>query len=83
MVPTLLRFRGFNIMIFTLDHAPPHVHAFSAESQVSFWLNGPHGPVSLRSQYALKLKDQRALEAFLNDNLDIVWKRWSEVHGKG
>lgn len=81
-MPTILRFRGFNIMIFTLDHAPPHVHAYSAESQVSFWLNGPRGPVSLRAKYALKLKDQRALEAFLNDNLDIVWKRWNEVHGK-
>lgn len=69
-------------MIFTLDHAPPHVHAYSAESQVSFWLNGPEGPVSLRSMYGLKVKDRRALEAFLNDNLDIVWKRWNEVHGK-
>lgn len=69
-------------MIFTLDHAPPHVHAYSAESQASFWLNGPDGPISLRAKYGLKLKDRRALEAFLNDNLDIVWKKWDEVHGK-
>jgi hypothetical protein len=82
VVPTVLRFRGFNIMIFTLDHAPPHVHAFNADSQVSFWLNGPGGPVSLRAKYGLKLKDQRALIAFLNDNLDILLKRWNEVHGK-
>jgi Domain of unknown function (DUF4160) len=81
-VPTVLRFRGFHVMIFTLDHAPPHVHAFGAESQVSFWLNAPAGPVSVRAKYGLKLKDQRALMAFLNDNLDILLKRWNELHGK-
>jgi hypothetical protein len=69
-------------MFYTLDHAPPHVHAFSAETQASFWLNEPGGPVSLRAKYALKLKDQRALMVFLNDNLDILLKGWNEVHGK-
>jgi Domain of unknown function (DUF4160) len=69
-------------MIFTLDHAPPHVHVYGAEAQASFWLNAPDGPASVRAKYALKLKDQRALIAFLNDNLDILWKRWNEVHGK-
>ena len=33
-MPTVLRERGFDIMIYLNDHPPPHVHVFRAEGEV-------------------------------------------------
>ena len=43
-MPTILRFRGFNIVIYTDDHNPAHVHAFGKGAEVIFWLNCPNAP---------------------------------------
>jgi len=79
-MPTLLRFRGFNILMWTQDHEPSHVHAFGKGGQVAFWLHCPTGPVTLRFAKKVKVADRRALERFVNDNLSILCKAWKELH---
>jgi hypothetical protein len=80
-VPTILRFRGFRIVIWTNEHGLPHVHCIGQDVQVSFWLHARTRSVSLRDG-ATKMKrlDQKALEQFLVDNLDILLKAWSALH---
>jgi hypothetical protein len=78
-MPTILRFRGFNVMIFVNDHGPAHVHAVGKDAFAIFNLNCPLGPVSLREDTTMKANDRRAVERFLNDNLVILCERWREV----
>ncbi len=35
-MPTILRYRGLRIMIFTNEHAPPLVHVIGADGQARF-----------------------------------------------
>jgi hypothetical protein len=78
-MPTILRFRGFNIMMFMDDHGPAHVHAVGQDTFAIFNLNCADGPVSLRDDTTMKSNDRRAVERFLNDNLPILCERWREI----
>jgi hypothetical protein len=78
-MPTILRFRGFNIMIFVDDHEPAHVHAIGHGGFVIFDLGCPNGPVMFRDGSGLKRSDRRAVEGFLNDNVGILCERWREI----
>jgi hypothetical protein len=68
-MPTILRFRGFNMMMFVDDHHPEHVHAVGHSTFAVFDLNCLHGPVALRGDTTMKRNDQRAVERFLNDSV--------------
>ena len=37
-MPTILRFRGLRVMIYTHDHWPPHVHVIAPEAQAKIAL---------------------------------------------
>ena len=79
-MPTILRFRGFNIIIFVDDHEPAHVHILGKGTQSTYWLNPPGGPVTAREiDRKLSPNDRRALEGFLNDNLTVLCERWREI----
>jgi hypothetical protein len=79
----VLRFRGFNIVIFTDDHAPAHVHVRGKGVELIYWLNCSKGPVGYRDGAgAISPNEQRALEDFLNDNVGILCERWLEIDGQ-
>ena len=80
-MPTILRFLGFNVMIFVDDHHPAHVHAIGHNGYIVFDLGCPDGPVAVQESKGLKRSDERALEDFLNDNVVILCERWREIHG--
>lgn len=78
-MPTILRFRGFNIMIFVDDHVPAHVHAYGHGGVIVFELGCPNGPVVFRDGSGLKRSEKRAIEDFLNDNVDILCEGWQKI----
>ena len=41
---TLLRVGNWRVMIYTLDHAPAHVHLVGPEGRAKIALNCPKGP---------------------------------------
>ena len=54
-MPTIYRQDGFEVMIYTNDHRPAHVHIFKAEAQecapISAWgvlMNGERSSLSRR-----------------------------------
>jgi hypothetical protein len=82
-MPTILRFRGFNILIFVEDHPPAHVHVRGKGVTLTYWLNGPNGPITYRGGMgSISPNEQRALERFLADNLEILCERWREIDGQ-
>jgi hypothetical protein len=80
-VPTILRFRGFNILIFTDDHEPPHVHVLGNGVEFVYNLNCPNGSVTRRAGGFgdPSPNERRALEKFLNDNLETLCAAWEGI----
>jgi hypothetical protein len=80
-VPTILRFRGFRIMIYTEDHGPAHVHAVKGNKYAVFLLRCPSGPITLRENAGLRKRETAALRRFLSDNLGLLCAAWEKIHG--
>ena len=80
-MPTILRFRGFNIMIFTFDHEPAHVHAKGRGVEAIFLLNCAGGLVEVRSRYGTTAAEETMLARFIEENRVILCKAWEELHG--
>ena len=80
-MPTILRYRGLSIMIFTNDHAPPHVHVIGANGQARFDLLCDLGQVSLKDHDGFSIKQLSAIGGFLNDHIEVLCQTWSQYHG--
>ncbi|MGH8144424.1 MAG: DUF4160 domain-containing protein [Steroidobacteraceae bacterium] len=80
-MPTVLRMDGLRIVIWPNDHAPPHVHVFSAEAEAMIALGG----VLARPRL---IENRRMKPAILAHALQAVYahqavlmKKWREIHG--
>jgi hypothetical protein len=80
-VPTILRFRGFNIVIYTRDHEPAHVHARGAGVQAIFLLPCAGGEVEVRGRFGTSQQEEAMLARFIEENRDILCKAWEDLHG--
>ena len=80
-MPTILRFRGFNIVIYVMDHEPVYVHARGRGVEASFYLNCAAGPVKLRKRLGTTLAEEVALARFIAENRDILCNAWEAIHG--
>lgn len=80
-MPTILRFLGFRIMIYTEDHLPIHVHAVKGRELVVFELDCQAKKVRLRGRTRLSRVTIRRLEEFVGDNLTLLCEAWRELHG--
>jgi hypothetical protein len=81
-MPTILRFRGFRIVIFTREHEPPHVHAIRGRDFIVFVLNCRAGPATERESKGVTRAEQRALLAFVNDNIGVLCEAWRVLRGQ-
>ena len=73
---------NFRVVIYSNDHLPAHVHAIGNGNEAVFNLNCPSGPVTLRENYGVSDKDLARIEDALNDSLDILYRKWKEIHDK-
>ena len=77
----MLRVDGFRVIIWPNDHAPPHVHVFSAAAQATIELAGagchPRLRENLRMKPALLAK---ALQVVFEHQAMLIQK-WREIHG--
>jgi hypothetical protein len=80
-MPTILRFRGFNIGIYVLDHRPAHVHAKGRGVEASFWVDCQTGAVQLRERKGTTVKEESDLARFISENRAILCKAWEAIHG--
>lgn len=80
-MPTILKFRGFNIMMYTHDHEPAHVHARGQGVQAIFLLGCKGGSVRPRGSFGATPQQEAMLVGFIELNRDILCKAWEELHG--
>ena len=73
---TILSQDGFQVMIFTNDHPPAHVHVFKAGTEAVINL----APVSIRENYRMSPKNLRKAVDIVTENQDLLLPAWREIH---
>lgn len=78
-MPTLIRHEGFEIRIYTLDHAPPHVHAFKAGAVMKIDLS-----TCMVTEVVGEISDRdvRRAERLVADNIEALQQAWERLHGQ-
>lgn len=76
-MPTVLREGGFDVMIYTNDHRPPHVHVWKAGGEIMIDLD----PVGIVRVEGMKRKDAARAVEIVEENRDDLLERWREIHG--
>lgn len=80
-MPTVFRQEGFALDIYTLDHAPAHVHIWKAGKEVVINLGKNTETPSLRANNGMKTNEVRKAYSLVEQNLAYLRQRWREYHG--
>ncbi|MCY7345362.1 MAG: DUF4160 domain-containing protein [Pyrinomonadaceae bacterium] len=78
-MPTVIRKKGFQVIIWTDDHPPMHVHVFKAEAELIVNLGDRQAAV--RDNYAMKRTDVRQALRLIDENRNLLTEKWREIHG--
>jgi Domain of unknown function (DUF4160) len=79
-VPTVLRERGFEVRIFTLDHPPPHVHVAKTGAIVKIDLTTHQATEIVGS---ISDHDVKIAERLVAQNATLLKEHWEKIHGHG
>ena len=80
-MPTVLRKNGFQVIIWTNDHEPMHVHVFKAEGELVVNLENDKAEVSIRENYGMRTADLRQALSLVSRNHNLLLEKWREIHG--
>jgi hypothetical protein len=78
-VPTVLRERGFEVRIYTLDHPPPHVHVAKAGAIVKIDLTTHQATEIVGS---ISDHDVKGAEKLVAQNAALLKEHWEKIHGR-
>jgi hypothetical protein len=73
-MPELFRLFGIRFFFFSNEHLPIHVHIENADGDAKFEIK----PVKLVNNNGIKNKDLRLAESIIEENEDLIEKRWNE-----
>ncbi len=77
-MPELFRFFGIRFFFFSNEHLPIHVHIENANGDAKFEIN----PIRLISNNGMKNKDLKLAESIIEENEELIEKRWKEYFKK-
>lgn len=80
-MPTIYRKDGFEILIYTNDHTPSHVHVFKAEGEVVINLGNENTPPQIRDNIYMNKKDERKALLIVAENQELFLAHWRRIHG--
>ena len=80
-MPTILRFRGLRVMIYSYDHRPPHVHVIGPGAEARIALGGEGARPWVMTNDGLSRRDVVRALAEIERNRDLLIQRWREIHG--
>lgn len=82
-MPTILKTRGYRVVIYPADHRPAHVHVIGAGLEVVFDLNCPDGPLEVRN-VAGKVSDERIMRIarLIGSEIAALCAAWRQHHGR-
>ncbi len=74
-MPTVLRRDGFEVMIYTHDHLPMHVHVFRGGAEVLISIE----TIAMREVRGMKTKDVRAAQEIVAANQELLMSEWNRI----
>lgn len=77
-MPELFRFFGIRFFFFSNEHLPVHLHIENADGDAKYEIN----PVRLVSNNGMKNKDLKLAESIIEENEELIEKRWKEYFKK-
>jgi hypothetical protein len=80
-MPTVLRIAGLRFVIWPNDHAPAHVHVFSADAEAKIGLGKPDGyPTLIENRRMARTELMTALRGVF-EHRSMLLQKWNELHG--
>ena len=76
-MPELFRHAGFIFLFFTREHEPIHVHVRGNDGDAKYILKEGH--FVLDYAHNIKPNDLRRIQKMIDENSDIIIKRWNEL----
>jgi hypothetical protein len=80
-MPTVLRFAGLRVVIYTNDHRPAHVHVIGNGCESVFYMNCEGDPIVLRENYGFALTRLRQIKTALQHHRNEICSAWKDIHG--
>jgi NADPH-dependent glutamate synthase beta subunit-like oxidoreductase len=80
-MPTILRRNGFEFVIRTRDHEPPHVHVLYAGTEVLFNLGIGDDMPTIREIRGMNRQNVRRAFEIAVENNEMFLARWREIYG--
>jgi Domain of unknown function (DUF4160) len=80
-MPTILRFRGLRVMIYTHDHWPPHVHVIAPEAQAKIALGEARQRPQVLINDGLTPRQLNWALTEIDRNRELLLTRWREIYG--
>lgn len=77
-MPELFRLFGIKFFFFSNEHLPIHVHIQNADGDAKFEIQ----PIKLVSNNGMKNKDIKLAESIIEENEDLIIKRWNEYFNR-
>jgi len=77
-MPELFRLFGIRFFFFSNEHLPIHVHIENGDGDAKFQIR----PIKLLSNNGMKNKDIKLAESIIEENEDLIEKRWNEYFKK-
>ena len=75
-MPEIFRFYGFSFFFYSREHEPIHIHVEGNDGYATYDLN--ESSFLLREKQNIKANDRKKIEAVIEENKDIIIKRWKE-----
>ncbi len=77
-MPELFRLFGIRFFFFNNEHLPIHVHIQNSDGDAKFEIR----PVRLLDNNGVKNKDIKLAESIIEENEELIAKRWEEYFKK-
>lgn len=78
-MPEIFRFYGFSFFFYSREHEPLHIHVEGKGGMAKFDWNGV--AFELSEMHDIKASDLRKIEEVIDENADIIIRRWEEYFG--
>ncbi len=80
-MPTVLREKGFEVMIYTQDHEPAHIHIWKAGREVVVDLRKGAAPPIIRRVHGMSKNQVREAYHLVERHLEHLRRKWRKLHG--
>lgn len=77
-MPELFRMFGIRFFFFSNEHLPVHIHIRNADGTAKFEIK----PVKMIENNGMKNKDIHLAESIIEENEDLIEKKWKEYFKK-